>query len=204
MEIASNTLSAKAQEDYKMVCRALQGDRKAFSILMSSYHETLYYMLLRMTNSIEDAEDMTLEAFSKAFKNLHQYSPQFAFSTWLFRIATNNCVDYIRKKKKNLLYSSPQSEHIINTPTTLPSTLPCDNPDPEESLIENQKSLLLRELVEKLNPRYRLLVEMHYFQELSYEEIALQINQPLGTIKIQLHRARNLLLEILKERKNID
>ncbi len=204
MEV-STTLSTKAQMDYQMVCRALQGEQKAFSSLMRAYHESLYYMMLRMTNSTEDAEDMTLEAFSKAFKNLHQYSPQFAFSTWLFRIATNNCVDFIRKKKKAMSWSAFQTDGVSeSSQQMLSQTLACDSPDPAELLIESQKSLLLREVIERLKPRYRVLVEMHYFQELSYEEIAEKNKLPLGTVKIQLHRARNFLFEILKQRGNLE
>ena len=91
-------LSDKAQYDYLLVESALTGDEKAFAKLMSRYKDAIYFMLLKMVNNKNDAEDLTLEAFGKAFKNLHQYSPNFAFSTWLFKIATNNCIDFLRKR----------------------------------------------------------------------------------------------------------
>ena len=95
-------LSDKAVKDYKLVCRALNdGDQKAYAELMSRYKDSIYYMLLKMVNNRDDAEDLTIEAFGKAFKNIKQYTPDYAFSTWLFKIATNNCIDFIRKKRKD-------------------------------------------------------------------------------------------------------
>src|SRR5690554_2488581 len=104
MELASTKLTDKALRDYELVCLAREkGDQKAYADLMNSYREPIYYMLLKMTNSSIDADDLTLEAFGKAFKSLSQYTPDYAFSTWLFRIATNNCIDFIRRKKNKLV-----------------------------------------------------------------------------------------------------
>lgn len=99
MEVNPN-LSEKAQVDFKLVQQAVKGDQKAYAELMSRYKDSIYFMLLKMVNNRDDAEDLTIEAFGKAFKNLHQYTPDFAFSTWLFKIATNNCIDFIRRKRK--------------------------------------------------------------------------------------------------------
>jgi len=99
MESEGIKLSEKALQDYELVKKALKGDEKAFARLLSRYKDTIYFMLLKMLNNRSDAEDLTLEAFGKAFKNLHQYSPTYAFSTWLFKIASNNCIDFLRKKK---------------------------------------------------------------------------------------------------------
>src|SRR6476469_9402527 len=100
MEINSN-LSDKALYDYKLVCLAIENaDQQAYAELMSRYKDSIYFMLLKMVNNRDDAEDLTIEAFGKAFKNLHQYTPDYAFSTWLFKIATNNCIDFIRRKRK--------------------------------------------------------------------------------------------------------
>ena len=95
MESEGLKLSEKALQDYELVKKALQGDEKAFARLLSRYKDTIYFMLLKMLNNRSDAEDLTLEAFGKAFKNLHQYSPTYAFSTWLFKIASNNCIDFL-------------------------------------------------------------------------------------------------------------
>src|SRR5512137_2963449 len=100
MEVISH-LTEKAQRDYRLVKRAVnQGDQKAYAELMNNYRESLYYMLLKMTNNQVDADDLTIEAFGKAFKKLHQYTPDYAFSTWLFKIAANNCIDFMRKSRR--------------------------------------------------------------------------------------------------------
>src|SRR5512142_532602 len=100
MEVNLN-LSDKAQYDYELVLQAMEGDQKAYAELLGRYRDAIYFMLLKMVNNSSDAEDLTIEAFGKAFKNINQYTPNYAFSTWLFKIATNNCIDFIRKKKPN-------------------------------------------------------------------------------------------------------
>ena len=94
----NNHLSDKALQDFDLVQAALEGDENAFARLLARYKDSIYFMLLKMVSNKSDAEDLTLEAFGKAFKNLHQYSPSYAFSTWLFKIASNNCIDFLRKK----------------------------------------------------------------------------------------------------------
>src|SRR5690554_729178 len=99
MEIKNNNLSEKGKRDLLIVDRAKEGDQAAFAELMDRYKEPVYYMLLKMIKNTDDAEDLTIEAFGKAFNRIHQYSPSYAFSTWLFKIASNNCIDFIRKKR---------------------------------------------------------------------------------------------------------
>ncbi|HKL08897.1 MAG: sigma-70 family RNA polymerase sigma factor [Bacteroidales bacterium] len=193
MEINPN-LSEKAKHDYKLVELAVKGDEKAYAELLGRYKDAIYYMLLKMVNNKSDAEDLTIEAFGKAFKNLAQYTPNYAFSTWLFKIATNNCIDFIRKKKANLISLDHSSDEQENITTPLQS----DSPDPEEDMIKSQRMALTRNVVSKLKPRYRTLVELRYFKEYSYEEIANELGLPIGTVKAQLFRARELLFNILK------
>jgi RNA polymerase sigma-70 factor (ECF subfamily) len=194
MEININ-LSEKAQHDIVLVQRAVEGDQKAFAELLSRYRDAIYFMLLKMVNNSDDADDLTIEAFGKAFKNIHQYTPNYAFSTWLFKIATNNCIDFIRKRRGGTLISIDQSRE---DPDEIPIHIHSNDLDPEESMINQQKIKLLRDVVSKLKPRYRKLVEMRYFEELSYEEIAVELELPIGTVKAQLFRARELLFNILK------
>ena len=195
MEVNPN-LSEKAQIDFKLVGQAMQGDQKAFAELMSRYKDSIYFMLLKMVNNRDDADDLTIEAFGKAFKNLHQYTPDYAFSTWLFKIATNNCIDFIRRKRK-MTFSIDQGIESENG-SEMQFEIKSPNLDPEERMIKNQKAVLMREVVEKLKPRYRRLVELRYFQERSYDEIASELQLPLGTVKAQLFRAREFLYQILK------
>lgn len=193
MEI-NNQLSDKAQQDLTLVNKALAGDQKAYADLLSRYRDSIYFMLLKMVNNSDDADDLTIEAFGKAFKNIHQYTPNFAFSTWLFKIASNNGIDFIRKRKGGHVIPIEHSsgDELITIP------IQDNDPDPEESLIGQQKAKLLRDVVNKLKPRYRKLIEMRYFEELSYDEIAAKLELPIGTVKAQLFRSRELLYHILK------
>ncbi len=196
MEITSQ-LTDKALRDYKLVQLAINGgDQNAYAELLNNYRDSLYYMLLKMTNNPVDADDLTIEAFGKAFKNLHQYTPDFAFSTWLFKIASNNCIDFIRKKKKNTFSIDKPFENSEGD--DLSNSIPSQTLDPEEELIKDQKIRLMREVVEKLKPHYRTLIELRYFKEYSYEEIAKELELPLGTVKAQLFRSREFLFNILK------
>lgn len=194
MAINSN-LSVKAQQDIELVDKARKGDQVAYGELLGRYRDAIYFMLLKMVNSPVDAEDLTIEAFGKAFKNIDQYTPNFAFSTWLFKIATNNCIDFIRKKRASHI-SIDQT--IDGEESLAPSTLiQSDDPDPETYMINQQKIKHMRKIVSRLKPRYRQLVELRYFSEYSYDEIAEELDIPIGTVKAQLFRARELLLNIL-------
>jgi len=194
MENKGLILSEKARQDYELVKSALHGDEKAFARLLNKYKDAIYFMLLKMVNNRSDAEDLTLEAFGKAFKSLHQYSPTYAFSTWLFKIASNNCIDFLRKKK-GVHVSIENKEENENTDSL---KLKSKEPNPEERLIRKQKAILLRKVVRKLKPRYQVLVELRYFKEFSYEEIAKTLDLPLGTVKAQLFRAREMLFKMIE------
>lgn len=187
-----NGLSEKAKNDLVLVELAKKGDEKAFSGLLNRYRDSIYFMLLKMVNNNSDAEDLTIEAFGKAFRNLDQFTPEFAFSTWLFKIATNNCIDFIRKKQ-----AAPapfdQYQDDLDDPTI---NIQSDLPDPEEALINNQKIAVLRKIVNQLKPRYKNLIELRYYKEYSYEEIASELKLPVGTVKAQLYRAKSLLYNI--------
>jgi len=190
----NSNLSAKAQQDYKLVEAALKGEGEAFTKLLGKYKDTIYYMILRKVNNINDAEDLTFEAFSKVFKNLPNYSSEFAFSTWLFKIARNNCIDFLRNKKQSTVPLDTNMENNDNNPVI---KLRSKDLDPEQRLIRIQRAILLRKIVGQLHTRYRTLIEYRYFNEYSYEEISNKMSIPLGTVKNQLFRARELLLKMI-------
>ena len=195
MEVNKN-LSDKAQIDFDLVKDALTtGNQKAYAQLMERYRDSIYFMLLKMVKNKEDADDLTIEAFAKAFKRLEQYSPQFAFSTWLFKIATNNSIDFLRKKKTNTFSID---KGIDGEDGEFQIEVKSDGLTPEEKIIRKEKIKTMRIVVEKLKPRYRQLVELRYFDELSYDEIAKRLEMPVGTVKAQLFRAREFLQEIMK------
>ena len=195
--VINPNLSDKAQKDYNLVRNAIDhGDQKAYAELMSRYKDSIYFMLLKMVNNRDDADDLTIEAFGKAFKNIRQYTPDYAFSTWLFKIATNNCIDFIRKKRKQTFSIDKGIE--TDDGGELNIDIKSTQPDPEENMMKKQKVMMMRDVVERLKPRYKKLVELRYFQERSYEEIAEELNLPLGTVKAQLFRAREFLYQIMK------
>lgn len=192
----NSNLSAKGAHDWKLIQLALKkGDQKAYAELMGRYKDTIFFMLLKMVKDKDDADDLTIEAFGKAFRNLDQYTPDFAFSTWLFKIATNNCIDFIRRKKDAIsldrTFENSDGDEMSFEPKS-------DSLNPEEKAIKKQKIQMMQSVVEKLQPRYRMLVELRYFQEKSYEEIALELDLPIGTVKAQLFRARELLYHTLR------
>ena len=198
MELNPN-LSLKAQQDMELVEKARKGDQLAYGELLGRYRDAIYFMLLKMVNSPIDAEDLTIEAFGKAFKNIDQYTPNFAFSTWLFKIATNNCIDFIRKKRASHV---SLDQTLDGEDSLIPSAMiQSDTLDPELTMINKQKIKHMRNVVSKLKPRYRQLVELRYFEEYSYDEIAAELDIPIGTVKAQLFRARELLLNILNRSK---
>lgn len=197
MEV-TNGLSEKAKNDLLLVEKARNGSELAFASLMNRYRDSIYYMLLKMVNNPSDAEDLTIEAFGKAFRNLDSFTPDFAFSTWLFKIATNNCIDFIRKKQISPSPLDQWQDDIDNLTVNIQSDLP----DPEESLINDQKIAVLRGIVNQLKPRYRTLIELRYYKEYSYEEISSELNLPIGTVKAQLYRAKSLLYNIFTKTGN--
>jgi len=201
MDELKKQFSAKALEDFNLIDRATkENDEQAFALLMERYNKPVYHMILKMVRNVDDAEDLTIEAFAKAFKNLHRFKKDYTFSTWLFRIATNNSIDFIRKKRLETtsLHTSFQDESGENVSIDLPDK----NLDPQEKAIKAQKMELVQMFVTKLPAKYQRLVRLRYFKELSYEEIAKELEAPLGTIKAQLHRARELMYELVKGKED--
>jgi RNA polymerase sigma factor (sigma-70 family) len=196
MEVSPN-LSGNAKKDIELVEAARAGNEKAYADLMRRYKDAIYFMLLKMVNNRTDAEDLAMEAFGKAFTNIHQYTPQYAFSTWLFRIASNNAIDFLRKKRAvTVPLETTSGEKGVGGEYNYNIKSETDNP--EEDFIRQQNAMILRKMVAKLKPRYRTLLELRYFREYSYDEIAQELNLPLGTVKVQLFRSREMLFELLK------
>ena len=201
MEVNNNKqFSNKALEDFRLIDRALEdGDEQAFAELMQRYKMAVYHMILKMVRNVDDAEDLTIEAFAKAFKNLHKFKKDYTFSTWLFRIATNNAIDFIRKKKLKTLSLNTTFKNDSGDDVNI--DVEDDNLNPQQEAIKTQKIELVQMFVTKLPSKYQRLVKLRYFDELSYDEIAKELDAPLGTIKAQLYRARELMYELVKNKK---
>ena len=196
MEVDKN-FSDKALEDFRLIDRAIiENDEQAFAELMKRYKKPVYHMILKMVRNVDDAEDLTIEAFAKAFRNLRKFKKDYTFSTWLFRIATNNAIDFIRKKRLETM--SLDTSFKDDSGEAVKIDVEDNELNPMEETIKSQKIELIRIFVDKLPPKYQRLVKLRYFDELSYEEIARELEAPLGTVKAQLHRARELLYDLVK------
>ena len=201
MEVNERGFSNKALEDFDLIDKAvIEKDQSAYATLMKRYKKAVYFMILKMIRDADDAEDLTMEAFAKAFRNLERFKKDYTFSTWLFRIATNNTIDFIRKKKlKTMSLNTTMSDDGGNSVNI---DVEDDDNNPQDEFIKSQRIEMVRIFVDKLPAKYRKLVQLRYFDELSYEEIAQELDKPLGTVKAQLHRSRELLYEIASGKEN--
>ena len=200
MEVGKQ-FSEKALQDFRLIDSAVTGqDQQAYADLMQRYKKPVYHMILKMIRNVDDAEDLTIEAFAKAFKNLHKFKKDFTFSTWLFRIATNNTIDFIRKKRLDTMSLDTSFKDDNGDSVTI--DVADKNLNPQEETIKSQKIELVRMFVTKLPAKYQRLVKLRYFDELSYDEIAKELGAPLGTVKAQLHRARELMYDLVKSKKD--
>jgi RNA polymerase sigma factor (sigma-70 family) len=192
-----NKLSPRAVDDFKLVQSAIDGNEKAYSTLLSRYRNSVFHAMYKMVNNRDDADDLTIEAFGKAFRKLPTYAPNYAFSTWLFKIAINNCIDHIRKKR---LLTLSMDDTIMDSDREYSHNIRDYQPDPEQMMMHEQKLNHVRYLVDKMNIKYRTMIELRYYEELSYEEIAQELGLPLGTVKAQLFRAKEILSQQLQSK----
>ncbi len=196
-----NNLSDKGKRDLKLINKALDsGDPSAYNELLKLYRDPIYFMLYEKVSDQEVAKDLTIEALGKAFKKLHLYTPDYTFSTWLFTVARNHCIDYLRKHK--LPTTSIEKMMIDEEGKRSQFDIVSRDLDPEQRMEKTQRIAILRHIVDMLKPKYRDLVKLRYFKELSYDEIAETLNLPIGTVKAQLHRSREQLFKIMSGYRN--
>ncbi len=195
-------LSEHGLRDLLLINRALKsGDPGAYTELMGFYRDPLYFMFYEKVNEQELAKDLTIESLGKAFAKLDLYKPKYAFSTWLFALARNHFIDYLRKNKRLTISIE---ENILNDSDNLKHfNLVSQDANPEQIMEKTQRIAILRKIVDQLKPIYRDLVRLRYFKELSYNEISNKLNIPLGTVKIQLFRSREQLFKILSGKDDI-
>ncbi|MBQ6156781.1 MAG: sigma-70 family RNA polymerase sigma factor [Bacteroidales bacterium] len=192
----------KAKRDYVLLRKALDhNDQQAYAELMSLYRDSIFYMLVRMVKNKDDAEDLTLMTFGKAFRYLDKYTPKYAFSTWLYRIALNNSIDFLRLKNnmpqyfEEDLYTSSTTSIIDQSEDNLQRT-------PEEEVIDKQRLQLLRAAVSELPDKYRKVIELRYYEDLAYEEISERLGLTLSNVKIQIMRAKQMLTQLMQPMRN--
>ena len=175
----------------KYIDKAKLGDQVAFTFLLDSYWNEVYGFMLQRTENETDAEDITIETFSKAFDKIATYNPEFQFNTWLIAIAKNVHIDLLRKKKSSLFIDITDEEDDIAY------SVADTSPSAEDKLITEQNLSRLLQFIKELKPAYQEVIQMRYFQEMSYQEIADDLEEPLNNVKIKLLRAKKLLAEII-------
>ena len=191
------TISESKLEDVKLIRQALKGKQPAYEKLMKKYYGYTRNLIYKMTSNKEDIEDLTQEAFIKAFNSLKNFDSQFAFSTWLYKIATNNCIDYIRKKK---LSTYSIDKEFGNEDNDMRFEIPDFEYLPDRNIQENEKKRILDVAIEKLPLRYKTVILLRHKNEMEYEEIAKKLKLPIGTVKAHIFRGRELLNKFLKDK----
>jgi RNA polymerase sigma factor (sigma-70 family) len=182
-------------EIIKNIEKAKIGDQVAFTFLLDFYWNEVYGFMLKRTENETDAEDITIETFSKAFDKIAIYNPEFQFNTWLIAIAKNVHIDILRKKKSSLFIEITDEEdyQAYNIADTAPSA--------EDVLITEQNLSQLLQYIKELKPHYQEVIQLRYFQEMSYQEIANQLEEPLSNVKVKILRAKKLLAEIIQNKR---
>lgn len=175
------------------ILKAKEGNQIAFSRLLDMFWNDVYGFQLKRTENENDSEDITIQTFSKAFDKIHTYNNSYVFKTWLIAISKNIHIDLVRKRKKSLLDSRSNSEAISSALDVSPSM--------EDQLIQEQNLADLLRDIKKLKPHYQTVINLRYFNELSYADIATNLNEPINSVKVKLLRAKKLLSEIIKTRK---
>jgi RNA polymerase sigma-70 factor (ECF subfamily) len=175
--------------------KAKSGDQAAFTFLLDSYWNEVYGFMLKRTENETDTEDIVIETFAKAFDKLNTYQPEFQFNTWLIAIAKNVHIDMIRKRKNAHFVdiTDEEDQQAYNIPDTTLSA--------EDELIRQQNLASLLTCIKQLKPHYQEVIQLRYFQELSYQEIADELGEPLSNVKIKLLRAKNLLTDIIRNKR---
>jgi len=184
-------------EDMSLIQEALAGDQNSFSRLRQKYHDAIFNLIYRMIREKDEVEDLTQEAFIKAFGSLPSFNNEYAFSTWLYKIATNNCIDYIRRKK---LQTFSIDKPIESKEGDFSFELPDSTYEPDKEMISSQRKKLLEDAINSLPPKYRQVIVMRHQEELEYQEIAQILKLPLGTVKAHIFRAREMLYKYLRDK----
>lgn len=190
--------SDSSLEDDKLVKAAKKGDEHAFAQIVEKYSRPLHFHILKMIKDTEQVEDLVQESFAKAFDSLKSYHTTYAFSTWLYRIATNHTIDYLRKKKlKTVSINEP-----VNTKTgAMKLQISDDKARADRQIVRKQRASIVREAINDLPGKYKDVIYLRHMEERSYKEISDSLDLPLGTVKAHIYRAREMLYKALKDRR---
>jgi RNA polymerase sigma-70 factor, ECF subfamily len=178
-----------------MVAQVKKGDQEAFEGIVDLFKDKIYRHCYRMVGNGHEAEDLAQETFLRAYRNISKYNNEFKFSTWIFRIATNLCIDRLRKKKPDYYLDA---EVPGTDGATMYSQLSSDEPLPEQVVTENERWNELQEEIMKLPEKYRTAIVLKYVEDLSLEEISQIMDIPVPTVKTRIHRGREALKKVFQ------
>ena len=181
--------------DSELVVSAIKGRESSFEELVRRYQRPIVAYVYRMLGDYDAALDVTQEIFIKIYNSLHRYSSEYKFSTWIYRIAHNAAIDYMRRHKQ-----VEQSLEIEANDEVFEMQLECKRLSPEQEREQSEWRTEIYSVVQKLPTNYRELILLRHTQDLSYEEIAEVTNLPLGTVKNRLFRAREMMRQLFIER----
>ncbi|AWH83639.1 RNA polymerase subunit sigma-70 [Flavobacterium album] len=178
----------------KNIEKAKKGDQVAFTFLLDHFWNEVYGFMLKRTQNETDTEDIVIETFVKAFDKIATYNPEYAFNTWLIAIAKNVHIDLLRKKKSSLFIeiTDEEDQQAYRVADSTPTV--------EDQLITEQNLSSLLNCIKQLKPQYQEVIQLRYFQEMSYQEIADQLGEPLNNVKVKLLRAKKLLADIISKK----
>lgn len=186
------------QEEQQLIRQAVEGQEQAFEQLVLRHQKGIYNLTLRMTGNQDDAYDLTQESFLRAWKSLAAFQFESSFSTWLYRIATNLCIDFLRKQKRGKVISLQMMEDESEQPLPLPDP----KPGPECQVLEQENRETVAGALQELEPEYRMALTMRVIDGLSYQEIAAALEIKEGTVKSRIARAREKMRQKLLQRGN--
>ncbi len=184
-------------EDAELVARARTGDERAYRALLERYERPVFTICLRMVRDRELAADLAQDAFIKVFSMLDRYDRRYAFSSWLFKITSNLCIDHLRRRRVETV---PMDDPIAGEDGDIRRQYAADGPDPHQQAERSERMAMLEEAIAELPEHYRVILLLRHQEHLAYEEIARVLDVPLGTVKARIHRAREALRRILEER----
>ena len=180
-------------KDLILIEKAKEGDQQAFTSLMNRHKEKIYYFILKMLKNVSDSEDVMMITFNSAFMNINTFKPDYPFKTWLYKIAKNNCIDFIRKRKAEIISYDNDLNYVFNKES--------ENLNPAETMISNQAMEVFHRHLDKLTDYQRDLIEMRYYFNCSYKDLAEIKKVKVSTIGAQLNRITAMLNDILKNEK---
>lgn len=194
----STSPSESSEQDREYVERALDGDESAYHALVEKYRNALFHHIRRIVRDRAELDDLVQESFIKAFSALESYSTQYAFSTWLYKIATNHAIDFLRKKR---LRTQSIDRPIQTKEGEMEVELPDTTYRPDRHIVEDQRKTLIQDAIDALPAKYYRVIVLRHQHEKSYEEIARELDLPLGTVKAHIFRARELLNKYLRDKR---